>query len=86
MKHKRELVFVCTGSDCKKAGAKAIRKHLKEDLKSGPLKGQCKLIQTKCMDLCKSAPVVIVGDHFCKKTDAEKVATILKKSLSNKLA
>ncbi|NVJ87325.1 MAG: (2Fe-2S) ferredoxin domain-containing protein [Algoriphagus sp.] len=81
MRHKRELVFVCTGSDCKKAGAKGMKKKLKEDFKSGPLKGKCKLIQTKCMDMCKSAPVVIVGDHFCKKTDADRVFAQIKKRL-----
>lgn len=81
MKHKRELIFICTGSDCKKAGAKSIKKQLKEDLKSGPLKGHCKLIQTKCMDFCKSAPVVIVGDHFCKKTDSDRIISTIKKRL-----
>ncbi|NVK51168.1 MAG: (2Fe-2S) ferredoxin domain-containing protein [Cyclobacteriaceae bacterium] len=78
MNSKRELVFLCTGSDCKKAGAKQLRKELKENLKSGSLKGRCKLIETKCMDMCKSAPVVIVGDHFCKKTDSEKVFSQIK--------
>lgn len=79
MKHSRKLVFCCAGSDCKKSGAKLIRKELKESLQEGDLKGKVKLIQTKCMDMCKSAPIVIVGDHFCKKTTSEKVLNQLKK-------
>jgi NADH:ubiquinone oxidoreductase subunit E len=79
MKHSRKLVFCCTGPDCKKEGGKSLRKDLKESAKSGELKGEVKLIQTKCMDRCKSAPVVIVGDHFCKKATLEKVLNQLKK-------
>lgn len=79
MKHSRKLVFCCTGSDCKKSHGKSIRKELKEASKHGDLKGQIKLIQTKCLDMCKSAPVLIVGDHFCKKATLEKVLKELKK-------
>ena len=80
MKHKRELIFVCSGSDCKKSGCKEIRMGLKESFRQGEYKGQFKLIQTKCLDMCKSAPVVIVGDHFCKKSTLSKVLHELKKS------
>lgn len=80
MKHKRELVFVCGGSDCKKSGGKILKKELKNVLKHGELKGQCKLIQTKCLDMCKSAPVVIIGSHFCKKASLSKVLEEIKKS------
>jgi NADH:ubiquinone oxidoreductase subunit E len=79
MKHSRTLVFSCSGSDCKRAGGKSLRKQIKESIKGEDLKGQVKLIQTKCMDRCKSSPVVIVGDHFCKKATLEKVLLKLKK-------
>lgn len=79
MKHSRTLVFCCAGTDCKKAGGKSLRKDLKESSQERDLKGQVKLIQTKCLDMCKSAPVVIVGDHFCKKATLEKVLKELKK-------
>ncbi len=79
MKHSKTLVFCCSGSDCKKSGGKSLRKDLKESAKSGALKGEIKLIQTKCIDMCKSAPVVIVEDHFCKKATLEKVLEELKK-------
>jgi NADH:ubiquinone oxidoreductase subunit E len=79
MQIKRDLVFVCTGSDCKKQGAKNLYKELKNASNQVPFKGRCKLIKTKCMDLCKSAPLVIVKDHFCKKTSSSKVLELLKK-------
>lgn len=80
MKHKRELIFFCTGSDCKKSGGKSIFKELRSECKDGPYKGTLKLIKTKCLDMCKSAPVVIVGDHFCKEATTEKIMDKLKNS------
>ncbi len=79
MRVKRELIFVCTGSDCKKAGAKNLCKELKTATNQAPFKGQCKLIKTKCMDMCKSAPVVIVKDQYSKHTNSSKVLGLLKK-------
>ncbi|GAA0879951.1 hypothetical protein GCM10009119_29210 [Algoriphagus jejuensis] len=80
MKFNRRLVFICGGSDCKKAGSKRIRKELKEAATEGGLKGHCKFFQTKCMDMCKSAPVVIVDGYFCKKADMKSVAEQIKKA------
>jgi NADH:ubiquinone oxidoreductase subunit E len=80
MRYNRKLVFICGGSDCKKAGSKKIRRELKDAAAEGILKGHCKFIQTKCMDMCKSAPVVIVDSHFCKNTDAKKIMDQIKKT------
>lgn len=80
MKFNRRLVFICSGSDCKKAGSKKIRKALKEAATDGSLKGHCKFFQTKCMDMCKSAPVVIVDNHFCKNSDVKEVMIQIKKA------
>ncbi len=79
MKHPRKLVFICTGSDCKKKGAKDIHKCLKKEFKSDDHKGRYKLIKTHCMDMCKSAPVAVIHDHFIKKANLEKVLGNLKK-------
>jgi NADH:ubiquinone oxidoreductase subunit E len=79
MQIKRELIFVCTGSECKKSGAKNLCKELKDAINQVPLKGQCKLIKTKCMDMCKSAPMAIVTDQYCKNTNSSKVLKLLKK-------
>jgi NADH:ubiquinone oxidoreductase subunit E len=80
MKFNRQLVFICSGSDCKNAGSKRLRKELKEATTAGGLKGQCKFFQTKCMDMCKTAPMVIVGDHFCKNADTKSVLAQIKKA------
>tara|TARA_R110002020_G_scaffold368453_2_gene580286 strand:- start:2250 stop:2492 length:243 start_codon:yes stop_codon:yes gene_type:complete len=80
MKLSRKLVFICNGSDCKKSGAKKLYKELKEATNEPSLRGSCKFIKTKCMDMCKTAPIVIVGDHFCKKATADKVLVEIKKS------
>lgn len=80
MRYNRKLVFICEGSDCKKAGSKKIRKELKEAATEGTLKGHCKFFQTKCMDMCKSAPVVIVENHFCKNADTKKIMDQIKKA------
>lgn len=80
MESKRKLIFICGGSDCKKSGSKILKKEIGNELSSKELKGQCKLIKTKCMDFCKSAPVVIVGEYVCKKATLEKVLFQIKKS------
>jgi NADH:ubiquinone oxidoreductase subunit E len=80
MKNSRKLIFVCNGSDCKKGGAKKVYKELKGITNETPFKGSCKFIKTKCMDMCKTAPNVIVGDFFCKKATAEKVLDQIKES------
>lgn len=80
MKFNRQLVFICVGSDCKRAGSKKIRKELKEAATSGSIKGHCKFFQTKCMDMCKTAPMVIVDNHFCKKADTKAVIAQIQKA------
>lgn len=80
MESKRKFIFICSGSDCKKSGSKNLNKEIGNELNSKELKGQCKLIKTKCMDFCKSAPIVIVGNHICKKATLEKVVVQIKKS------
>lgn len=79
MQVKRELILVCTGSDCKKSGAKSLYKELKSATNEGSLRGNCKLIKTKCMDMCKSAPNVITKNNYCKKTNSKTVIELLKK-------
>ncbi len=80
MKLNRKLVFVCTGSDCKKCGSKSLYKELKVSIKQPDLKGDVKLIKTKCLDMCKSGPMVIVEDQFLKKSTLRDVLERLKNS------
>lgn len=75
----RKFVFVCHGSDCKKEGCKKLQGELKELFHSHDYKGRFKIIKTKCMDFCKSAPVVIVENVAVKKADL----SLIKKKLKN---
>jgi NADH:ubiquinone oxidoreductase subunit E len=65
----RKFIFVCNGSDCKKEGCKKLQGEIKELVNSQDYKGKFKVIKTKCMDFCKSAPVVIVENGLLKKAD-----------------
>lgn len=67
MKNPRELIFVCTGSDCKKAGSKKLINELKDELNTPERKGNYKLIKTRCLDMCKTAPNAIMNNCFYKK-------------------
>lgn len=53
-------VFVCTGGDCKKRGAKGTRKALKGELRSESLLGEVRLDTVDCLGLCKHGPNLIV--------------------------
>ncbi|MCS4434505.1 (2Fe-2S) ferredoxin domain-containing protein [Aquiflexum gelatinilyticum] len=72
----RKFIFVCNGSDCKKCGCKKLQHELKDLVKSEDHKGKYKIIKTKCMDFCKSAPVLVVNNEVLKKAD---LAAIKKK-------
>jgi NADH:ubiquinone oxidoreductase subunit E len=67
----RKFIFICNGSDCKKAGCKKLHSEIKGLIKSEDNKGKYKLIKTKCMDFCKSAPSVIMQNELIKKADLE---------------
>ncbi|WP_209331692.1 (2Fe-2S) ferredoxin domain-containing protein [Lunatimonas salinarum] len=68
----RKFVFVCTGSDCKKAGCKTLMKDLKQILSLDPHRGSFKLVKTKCMDFCKSGPVMVFENEVFKNGEIGK--------------
>jgi NADH-quinone oxidoreductase subunit F len=72
----RKFIFVCNGSDCKREGCKKLQCEIKELTKSEDYKGKYKIIKTKCMDFCKSAPVVVINNDVIKKAD---IASLKKK-------
>ena len=53
-------VFVCTGGDCKKRGAKGTRKALKDELRSEGLLGEVRIDTVDCLGLCKHGPNVVI--------------------------
>ncbi|MBD8489094.1 (2Fe-2S) ferredoxin domain-containing protein [Echinicola sp. CAU 1574] len=73
----RKFIFVCTGSDCKKNGCKGLLKEAKDVIKLDDHKGKYKLVKTKCMDFCKTGPVVVVSNEVIKKADKMKLKMAL---------
>ncbi|MEJ7871059.1 MAG: (2Fe-2S) ferredoxin domain-containing protein [Rubrobacteraceae bacterium] len=55
-------VFVCTGGDCKKRGARDTRKALKEELRSRGILDEVRMDTVDCLGLCKHGPNVVVYD------------------------
>ena len=55
-------VLVCTGSDCKKRGAKETRKAIKSEVRSEGLLGEVRLDTVDCLGLCKHGPNAVVYD------------------------
>jgi NADH:ubiquinone oxidoreductase subunit E len=58
LKRIQRLVLVCNGSDCKKKGAKNLRKALKKEAKSQGVFRSTHICKTKCNGFCKAAPIV----------------------------
>jgi (2Fe-2S) ferredoxin len=54
----RNVVLVCHGSECRKAGAKGLRKTARKQAKAMGIRGETLITRTRCNDLCRSAPVV----------------------------
>lgn len=67
------LVLVCNGSDCKKKGAKGIRKALKRASKDEGIFRSTHICKTKCNGFCKAAPIVgfSPGNVWLTDTDEE---------------
>lgn len=55
-------VLICTGGDCKKRGAKDVRKALKGELRASGLLGEVRTDTIGCLGLCKHGPNAVVYD------------------------
>ena len=53
-------VLVCGGKDCKKRGAKDVRKALKDELRTEGMIGDVRVDSIGCLGLCKHGPNVVV--------------------------
>ncbi|MDX5419772.1 MAG: (2Fe-2S) ferredoxin domain-containing protein [Hymenobacteraceae bacterium] len=53
-----KVIYVCTGSKCKKKGGKDIGKTLRSMIKEMGLKGKVEVVKTECTDRCDFAPVM----------------------------
>jgi (2Fe-2S) ferredoxin len=54
----QQVIYVCTGSKCKKRGGKEISRLLRDCVKSAGRKDSVEIIKTDCTDRCKFAPVM----------------------------
>ncbi len=53
-------VLVCKGGDCKKRGANAVRKVLKDELRAEGMNRDVRVDSVDCLGLCKHGPNLIV--------------------------
>lgn len=53
-------LLVCGGGDCKKRGAKALRRALKEELRAEGMVRDVRIDSVGCLGLCKHGPNVVV--------------------------
>lgn len=53
-------VLICKGSDCKKRGAKEVRKALKGELRAAGMNGDVRVDSVECLGLCKHGPNAVV--------------------------
>jgi (2Fe-2S) ferredoxin len=53
-------VLVCKGGDCKKRGSKAVRKSLKDELRSEGMNSDVRVDSVDCLGLCKHGPNLVV--------------------------
>ena len=74
-----KLLYICTGSKCKKHGSKEISKILRRYAKTHGL-NDVGIIKTHCTDNCKQGPVVCLQPanawHF--NVDEHKALDLLK--------
>jgi (2Fe-2S) ferredoxin len=71
-----KVIYVCTGSKCKKKGGKENGKVLRSLIKEFGLKGQVEVIKTECTDRCDFAPVMCIQPdnhwmHHVNEADAK---------------
>lgn len=56
----QQVIYICTGSKCKKKGGKELSKLFREKAKAAGLKDTLEIIKTDCTDRCKFAPVMSI--------------------------
>lgn len=54
----KQVIYVCTGSKCKKRGGKELSKLFRSQNKAAGLKDVVEIIKTDCTDRCKFGPII----------------------------
>ena len=76
-----DFIFVCTGKDCKKAGSKDLKKSFAMELQNKGLNKSVKMIDCKCTDRCKEAPVAIVNNHWQGNVSNDQISELIAKHI-----
>lgn len=79
-----QVIYVCTGSKCKKKGGKQIAKQYSKYIKEVGLKNQAEVIRTECTDRCDFAPVVCFQpqNEWNLQVDERRAEELIVKALS----
>ena len=83
-----KVIYVCTGSKCKKKGGKDLSKLFRGMIKEMGLKGQVEVIKTDCTDRCDFAPVVSMqpDNAWLPYTDEQKAKQAFQEHILNNTA
>ena len=78
----QHTVVVCTGSDCRKKGARELKKAARDQLKKNGCADQAMVVEAKCCGLCKQAPVACVdGADWISKAKPKSLKRELNRAL-----
>jgi NADH-quinone oxidoreductase subunit F len=77
-KKKQNLIFICTGKDCKKKDCEVLKSDLKKTIKDSSIKNT-RLIKTKCMDYCKLGPNIAINNSIYHDCHGKDIPTLLEK-------
>lgn len=81
-----KVIYVCTGSKCKKKGGKENGKALRELIKEMGLKGRVEVVKTECTDRCDFAPVMCFqpDNYWMHHTTEQMARQAFKEHILNK--
>lgn len=54
----KQVIYVCTGSKCKRKGGKDLSRTFRDLAKQNGLRDDVEIIRTECTDRCDFAPVL----------------------------
>ncbi len=78
-----QVLMICNGKDCKKRGAKELRKAARSTLREMGKRRSTHIVRTKCNGFCKIAPVVSIQPHnvWLSETDEDELQSVLQELL-----
>lgn len=76
-------VLICGGGDCKKRGARQLRRSLKGELRAEDMLGDVRVDSVDCLGLCKHGPNLVVypGGTWYLGLGDEEIPQVVKRHL-----